>query len=530
MLADAFAPVAVSLHTLIVTTGSMRDSRDIQLPSLRSTTRLDYPSDDMESYLGSVSQPILKPRPLVRIFNAYFPTRVLLLALSELVGMFCTLLLAHYIRFGPDSTLVVFYEGGWKRIAIVCAVCLTCFYYYDLYDSIILASPREVFVRLVQSVGSACIILALLYYIYPPVRIRVALFLPAVLVMATCLVLWRRLFSLLEYSHGLAERVLFLGEGQLARSLAREINDRPALGFRLVGVVGGPSEQLSDSGTLPYLGDVAALGRIAADKQIHRIVVTMKDKRGKLPVERLLELKFRGISIEDGSTFYENLTGKLPLESLRLSQLLFSSGFLIRRGMLAYMRISSVVISSVGLILALPFMALISLAIWIDSGLPILFRQKRVGHGGRIFTLYKFRSMKTHGNVNASGNGKPQPAQEMDERFTRVGSWIRRLRVDELPQLYNVLRGDMHLVGPRPFMLEEEEELARQIPFYRYRWTVKPGVTGWAQIHRAYCATLQDNEEKLSYDLFYIKNMSPTLDLLILFKTLKTLVLGRGAR
>jgi lipopolysaccharide/colanic/teichoic acid biosynthesis glycosyltransferase len=256
----------------------------------------------------------------------------------------------------------------------------------------------------------------------------------------------------------------------------------------------------------------------------------MKDRRGRLPVARLLELKAKGVLVEDGSAFYETLTGKVPLESLRLSQLLFSSGFFVPRSMLLYKRISSVLISLICLILTLPLMALIALAIWIDSGSPIFFLQKRVGRDGRVFTLYKFRSMKMQGNVNANGNGKPQPAQEMDERFTRVGSWIRRFRVDELPQLYNVLLGDMHFVGPRPFMVEEEEELARQIPFYEYRWSVKPGATGWAQIHRAYCASLEDNKEKLSYDLFYIKNMSVGLDLLIIFQTVKTLILGRGSR
>jgi sugar transferase (PEP-CTERM system associated) len=477
-----------------------------------------------------VSQPILRPQPLIRIFNAYFPTRVLLLAVSEVIAMFSALLVAHYVRFGPDSVLVVFYEDGWKRIAVVCAVCVICFYYYDLYDSIILSSGREVFIRLVQSVGSACIILALFYYIYPSIRIRAALFVPAVLFMGACLVGWRKLFWLLTYSPGRAEKVLLLGEGSLARSLAREINDRPILGFRLVGFIGSAHEKLSGLAPLRYLGDVAELMQIAAAEQINRIILTMNDRRGRLPVERLLELKSRGILIEDGSAFYETLTGKVSLESLRLSQLLFSSGFFAHRGMLLYKRLSSVLISLVCLILSLPLMGVAALAIWIDSGAPIFFRQKRVGQGGNIFTLYKFRSMKVQGNVNANGNGKAQPAQEMDERFTRVGSWIRRFRVDELPELYNVLRGDMHLVGPRPFMLEEEEDLARQIPFYSYRWTVKPGVTGWAQIHRAYCATLEDNKEKLSYDLFYIKNMSVGLDLMIIFQTIKTLLLRRGAR
>ena len=341
--------------------------------------------------------------------------------------MFAALVVAHCVRFGPDSTLVIFYEDGWKRIAIVCAVCFTCLYYYDLYDSIILASSREVLIRLVQSVGSACIILALLYYLYPSIRIGMGLFLPGVLFMGACLVGWRKLFSLLTYSHGLAERVVVLGEGPLARSLAREINGRPALGFRLIGVVGGASERLSGLGTLQYLGDVAELVQIVVTEQINRIVVTMKDRRGQLPVERLLELKARGVFVEDGSAFYETLTGKIPLESLRLSQLLFSPGFFATPGMLLYKRISSALMSLACLILTLPLMGLIALAIWIDSGAPIFFRQKRVGRAGKIFTLYKFRSMKVQGNVNANGNGKAQPAQEMDERFTRVGSWYPAL-------------------------------------------------------------------------------------------------------
>ncbi len=500
------------------------------MPPLKSNLKISFPLDDAEASFTSVPQSILRPQPLIRIFHAYFPTRILLLAVTEVIAMFSALLIAHYVRFGPDSALVIFYEDGWKRIAIVCGVCLLCLYYYDLYDSIILASSREGFIRLVQSVGSACIILALLYYVYPSIRIRVGLFLPAVLFMGACLIGWRKLFSMLTYAHGLAERVLVLGEGPLARSLATEINDRPALGFRLIGLVGGAPEKLCASGSLQYLGDVAELAHIVSAEQINRIVVTMKDRRGRLPVERLLELKARGVLVQDGSAFYETLTGKVSLESLRLSQLLFSSGFFVPRSMLFYKRITSVLISLACLALTLPLMGLVALAIWIDSGAPIFFRQRRVGRGGNIFTLYKFRSMKVHGNVNANGNGKPEPAQEMDERFTRVGSWIRRFRVDELPQLYNVLRGDMHFVGPRPFMLEEEEELAGQIPFYKYRWTVKPGATGWAQIHRPYCANLEDNKEKLSYDLFYIKNMSIGLDLLILFQTVKTLLLRRGAR
>jgi lipopolysaccharide/colanic/teichoic acid biosynthesis glycosyltransferase len=171
-------------------------------------------------------------------------------------------------------------------------------------------------------------------------------------------------------------------------------------------------------------------------------------------------------------------------------------------------------------------MLLIAIAIRLDSPGPALFRQKRIGKNGKVFTLYKFRSMR----VDADHDGFPRPVEKDDQRLTRVGCWLRRSRMDELPQLYNILRGDMYFIGPRPFVVEQERELGRQIAYYRYRWTVKPGATGWAQIHRGYCSTLDDNTEKLAYDLYYIKNVSVGLDLLILFETVKILLLGRGSR
>jgi sugar transferase (PEP-CTERM system associated) len=452
-----------------------------------------------------------------------------LLALSELVMMFSALVAATYVRFRADSTLMLFYENGWERIAIVCLVSLLCLYYYDLYDSIVLASSREVFVRLTQVVGTACIILAVLYYLYPSIQIRTSLFVPAVLFMGACLIGWRKVFSVVNCSLGLMERIALLGAGPLALSLATEINNRPELGFQLIGFLGNDGEAAVLSG-FRRIGETEEMAEVVAAEQIGRLIVTMSDQRGRLPIEQLLELKARGVLVEDGPAFYQTLTGKVQLEQLRVSELVFGAGFGAPGGLLLYQRISSLLISLICLILALPVMGLVAVAIWFDTGKPILFRQRRVGKGGEIFTLYKFRSMKIEGNGNANGNGKIQPAQEIDERFTRVGRWIRRLRVDELPQLYNILRDDMHFVGPRPFMLEEEEALGEQIPLYKYRWTVKPGATGWAQIHRPYCATLEDNKEKLSYDLFYVKNMSVGLDLLILFQTVKILLWRRGAR
>ncbi len=204
----------------------------------------------------------------------------------------------------------------------------------------------------------------------------------------------------------------------------------------------------------------------------------------------------------------------------------FAPAIHVSRLLLLYKRAASIALSILALIVTAPLMALIALAIWLDSGGPILFRQQRVGKGGKLFTLYKFRSMYPA----ADGDGDFKPAQENDERFTGVGRWLRRYRLDELPQLYNILRGDMYFIGPRPFAQQEEEELAQQIPFYPQRWAVRPGATGWAQVRNGYCASLKDNAEKLSYDLFYIKNLSVGLDLLILFQTTKILLLGRGGR
>jgi lipopolysaccharide/colanic/teichoic acid biosynthesis glycosyltransferase len=230
--------------------------------------------------------------------------------------------------------------------------------------------------------------------------------------------------------------------------------------------------------------------------------------------------------IQDGADVYEAVTGKVPIESLRLSWLLFSTGFRISRPLLVFERIFSLILSALVLTLMSPVMALIALAIRLDSAGLAIFQQKRIGQNGKVFTLYKFRTMAD----GADQDGNHRPAEATDERFTRVGRILRRSRMDELPQLFNILRGDMNFVGPRPFVPNQEEECLEKIPYYRQRWVVKPGATGWAQVNRGYCATIDDNQEKLAYDLFYIKNISIGLDLLILFKTIKILLLGQGSR
>ena len=265
---------------------------------------------------------------------------------------------------------------------------------------------------------------------------------------------------------------------------------------------------------------------VVSQLPIQRIIVAMDNRRNMLPVQELLALKTSGITIQEGSDFYEITTGKLPIDTLRLSWLIFSPGFQVSKLKLLYKRLVSLVLAGLTIILLLPVMAVVALAIWIDSRGPVIFRQLRIGEGGVAFVVYKFRTMHEGADLGRD----PLPAQEKDVRITRVGRWLRRFRLDEIPQLYNILLGQMYFVGPRPFVPNQELELAHQIPLYTQRWTVKPGATGWAQVMRGYCVTLEDNNEKLAYDLFYIKNMSVALDLLILFKTIKIVLLGRGGR
>ena len=462
---------------------------------------------------------------MVRFFNVYYPVRTLILLCGEALIICVSFMVAALIRFGPDSSLKLSYEGGIYKIALASAVCLLCLYYYDLYDSFIFSNPREVLTRIVQVLGAACLIMAIVYYLLPKVRLDTGLFIPGILLIGISLAAWRKLFVLLNRSSRLASRAVVLGVGPLAEALVPEMEHRPEWGVRLVGYVGRAESAIAGNG-LRRLGGVADLEAVVGGERVDQIVIAMSERRGALPVELLLRLKSQGVLIRDGAEMYETLTGKVPLESLRLSWLLFSRGFRVSRAMLVYKRATSIIFSSVGLLLALPLMAVIAAAIRLDSKGPVLFRQQRLGLRSTIFTLNKFRSM-VHG---ADADGIYRPVQENDNRITRVGRWLRRSRLDELPQLWNVLRGDMYFVGPRPFVPNQEREYAEKIPFYAQRWSVRPGATGWAQVNREYCATVEDNVEKLAYDLFYIKNMSVGLDLLIVFKTIKILLLGRGGR
>lgn len=462
---------------------------------------------------------------MIRLFNTYVPGRTLFLGFSEACLIVFAFAASTAIWAGQDTELVLAYEGGLTKIVLVAAVFLISMYYLDLYDSLILTNPREIVVRLVQVFGVGTLLLSVIYFVFPQVQLGIGVFSVGLVFLALCLGFWRELFILGVRSLGLAQKIVLVGAGPFAAGIAQELAKRPEVGLALAGYVDQPNS-VSPMDGVKYLGGPEVLTRLVQSERISRIIVAMTERRQRLPIEDLLACKTEGAMVQDGSDFYEALTGKISLDSLRLSWLLFSPGFRVSRLTLMQKRTASLLLSLIGLVVTLPVMIVVALLVRMDSKGPIIFRQKRVGKDGKIFTLLKFRSMYD----GADAGGIHLPAVANDERCTRVGKWLRRTRVDELPQLYNIFRGDMYFVGPRPFVPDQERELAEKIPFYRQRWAVRPGATGWAQVNRGYCATIEDNADKLAYDLFYIKNMSVGLDLLILFKSLKTLLLGRGGR
>jgi sugar transferase (PEP-CTERM system associated) len=472
---------------------------------------------------------------LIRFLHTYIPTRTLLLGISEACLISLALVVSALARLGAgEAGVMLTYQYGSLKILFVAVAFLTCMYYFDLYDSAIVSNRREALVRLIQVMGVAYIVLGLLYYLYPPVKLGRGIFHLGFLFAGLLLLLWRRLFSALNSTPRLAERVVILGDGPLAKSLLHEIETRPELGIRVAGrsprLGSGDYHGNKERGETPnILTQTSYCEGLSLDREVRgidRIVVAMDERRGMLPVDSLLSLKNHGVQVQDGNDVYESITGKVPIESIRLSWLLFSPGCYSSRLFLIYKRVASLVTSTIGLLLSLPLLPFVVLAIKISSPGKILYRQNRVGREGVVFRCYKFRTMRS----DAEADSGPTWAKDDDPRITRVGSFLRKTRMDEIPQLWNVLRGDMSLVGPRPERPEFVAELNQKIPYYRLRHSVRPGITGWAQVLYKYGSSVEDAKEKLRYDLYYIKNASAGLDLLIILNTIKIVLLGRGAR
>jgi sugar transferase (PEP-CTERM system associated) len=461
--------------------------------------------------------------------------RTVLLIGCEAGLILCAIAFAVWVRFGQDALDLLFQEHGLLKALLVTSACQFCLYYADLYDLRATADRRELFIRTLQALGAASLIVATLYFFFPalifqrddPLEGRGYSVIAAVLVIIITIG-WRMAFVWATTLVGPRERVLIVGTNEAAVRLARELYDRRAeLGVVIAGFVDpDPSkvgQTLMNHGVIGSVDDIPQLVR---DLDVDRVVVSLADARGKLSMERLLEMRMAGVEFAQLPSVYEQYTGKIAIDNLRPSWLIFSDGFAKVSESGGFKRIIDVVGSALLLALAQPVMVLAGLAIKATSPGPVLYKQQRVGMNNRVFTIYKFRSMRADAEA-ATGAVWATPGR--DPRVTTVGAFLRRSRIDELPQLWNVLRGDMSLVGPRPERPEFVSKLTEQIPFYGQRHAVRHGLTGWAQVRYAYGASVEDAMEKLQYDLYYIKNRSIALDAYIIFETLKTVVTRSGS-
>lgn len=467
----------------------------------------------------------------IRIFKHYLPLQYIILALLEYWLLVLAVYLAVTIRLPQEVINILDHQDPYAyRSSVFAIVMLCCTLSLGVYESKLREGFSGLAVRSVVSfflLGSAA--LTVLYYIFPMLQLgRGVLSIAVVLSLILCL-LARALFFLLVDISRLKRNVLVLGAGARAEEIRinLESGDRNS-GCQIIGFVpNGSAEQVIDQERLLDLG--SDLLEFCKSNRVNEIVVALDERRrnmgGNLPIDSLLDCKLAGIEVIDAVGFCEREIGRIELNQLDPSWMLFSEGFRYSGARDLSKRIFDIVISLILVAVAWPFMLLTALAVYLEDGAPVLYRQTRVGLNGKHFDLFKFRSMRT----DAEKNGAVW-ARQKDDRVTRVGAFIRNTRLDELPQIYNVLSGDMSFVGPRPERPEFVGNLSKQIPFYDERHRVKPGLMGWAQLKYPYGASVEDAAQKLRYDLYYTKNHSLLLDILIVIQTVEVVLLGKGVR
>jgi sugar transferase (PEP-CTERM system associated) len=464
---------------------------------------------------------------MIRLFKVSIPGNVIALVISEAILVLGCYILAVYAVLDVTAPGYLWDDGGIGHIAFMVGVILLGIYFYDLYENYRIGSVRVLIEQFCMILGIGFLFQALANYGHWS-----ALLLPKwVMVFGSLMVLaalpiWRILFVTYVLKAMGAQRLLFLGSSAAVREIIGRVSERTELGLSALGYLEDPADPPGgEIRGAPRLGAIEDLEHVVAAQLPSRIIVGMNERRQRLPVLRLLELRYSGIHIEDAASTYEALFGRVSTRDLRPSQLIFSAELGPRRSSMAVQTFYSLIVSVIGIAVTLPVMIVVAAIVKFSSSGPVLFRQRRVGLNDAPFTLYKFRSMYADSEKETG----PVWAKKDDPRVTRAGRWLRKLRLDELPQLFNVLRGEMSIVGPRPERPEIVTVLQEKIPYYRQRHCVKPGITGWAQINHKYGDTVEDAIIKLEYDLYYIKNMAVSLDAYIMFHTAKIMLLRRGA-
>jgi len=462
---------------------------------------------------------------VIRLFKVYYPLRtlvllageVLVVGLSFVAGMLLVLRNSEYSGLRLWNEL--FIENGYLKVLAVTGIVLVVSQAFDLYDEPQSSGRWVQAFRLLFALGLVTLALSAALKLRPSLLPGKYSASWGGIILVFALFSWRAAFGWLA-KHYFRERVYVLGSGERALRLVNGLRRRTGLGVDVAGWSGTLEGELTRETAASHL-----LG-IAQAKKVHRVSVAMSDRRGTLPVEALLNLRIAGVRVEDATTWLEKMSGKIEVEQLYPSWLIYAEGFRFSVPFRVARRLLNFSVALVGLLLALPLLPFIVLAVKLSSAGPALYRQKRVGRGGKVFDCYKFRTMRQDAEADTGATW----ALDDDPRITRVGKILRISRLDEIPQLWCVLKGDMHFVGPRPERPEFVEWLSKEIPYYSVRHMVRPGITGWAQVKYKYGNTVEDAREKLQYDLFYIKNASSLLDLWIMFQTIKIVLLGRGAR
>lgn len=467
---------------------------------------------------------------MFQLFSQYVSRKSAFFLAADAIMIVFALVAGTKLRYLSDPQAFAYYtelpDFGY-RVLIVVAVFLVSGYYNELYTTMLNHGVGEQFFRLTQSLGIGCFLLAALYFVFPTLQMGRLAFALGLLLMLL-FVMGSRWATDQAWRNALPkENILILGATDLAADIAREISFRSDLNLRVTGFV-RPSDRSDEEHSKVFgrqiLGAIEDLEDIVQSYSISKVIVALDERRGVLPMQKLLRLRTRGIQVEDARSTLTALTGRIQLDSMRSSWFIFSEGFRRTRYSMAVKRTIDLILSITGLILCLPVMLLTAIVVRLDSPGPILYRQTRTGLNGRPFELLKFRTMRQ----DAESDGVARWSVENDPRITRTGGFMRKYRFDELPQFVNVIRGDMSFVGPRPERPEFVDQLAQKIPYYEERHTKRPGITGWAQVCFPYGSTVEDALRKFEYDLFYLKNVSILFDVAIVFQTVKIVLWGRG--
>lgn len=459
---------------------------------------------------------------MIKIFNHYFHKRTLLQIFFDLGFVVVTVMASILMQVADPSSVSSLVVTTALLLAIGILVINAGLGFYQRVHHRTVGQTRA------RAVLSLCLSMSLAYGIFRlshlPLEDASAFVLA--LVVAVALMLVHRIYVAHAMPRAMMrQRVLIFGSGERARLVGRTLkNSDPNVD--LVGYYASPNESEEDISGWGLLSPEKSLTDIVIEEQVDEIVVALSERRGgSMPLRELLDCKLHGVRVVDIATHFEKTMGQIRRDSVSAGWLIFGDGF--EQGLIRTMvkRLFDIVCATLLIVLALPVMLMTSIFILFESAGSILYLQERVGLNGRLFNVVKFRSMRT----DAEQDGKPRWASTADERVTRVGRVIRKLRIDELPQLFSVLGGDMSLVGPRPERPYFVDKLTQELPYYAVRQSVKPGVTGWAQVRYHYGASVEDSAEKLQYDLYYVKNHTLFLDLIVLFETVGVVLMGKGA-